>query len=142
MIKAKYISKKKVLEAIKNEPLYSGEWAKIDANGKVMRDKDCPVCAVGATLRKAGFSNNEVSRFGRKMSDHGDVAPDFLSWEGAKDMKQYVLNCLANKEYLHALSIKFEDQADKTGVGKKTRSVLVNFVEKNFPNRIKLDPKF
>lgn len=135
------ISKKDILKAINTEPLAYGEWVKMDKDGSgwptiISSDKNCSVCAVGSILRQAGLTNKRIHDFGFEMLHHGSVtANDPYLEHSLKD-------ALKNKEYLHALSIKFENQANKIGVNKRTRSALTKFIEVNFPNRIKLDPKF
>jgi len=138
MSKRKWITKKEVLQAIKTEPLTSGNWVKLD-DKKRFNDKTCSVCAVGAVLRKAGLGNQAINDFGDALAMQGVVAPDsYLESEGYVEAE--IQDYLDTEKYLHALSYKFEYQANKTGVGKRTRNILAKFVEVNFPDKIKLDP--
>lgn len=139
MAKAKWITKKKILEAIKNEPLMNWEFVKRDGE-KVVADKNCPVCAVGAILRKASFNNREIFHFGMRMVEYGSVNDYFCGDRETQNI--YVENLLSKQKYLHALSVTFEAQANRTGIGPRTRGLMATFVEKSFPYRIKLDPKF
>lgn len=130
MSRRKTVSKKEVLAAMRYGPLNSGNWITYNING------ECQVCAVGAVLRRVHFSDNAIENFGSSLADKGRVTP-YLMGDG---IHEAIIEFLNKKQYLRALSIKFENQVDKTGTGKKTREVMTNFVKKNFPKRIKLDP--
>lgn len=47
------VTKKQIIQAIQTEPLRSGQW--IFMNDEGTNGKSCPVCAVGAVLRRAGI---------------------------------------------------------------------------------------
>jgi hypothetical protein len=146
-MKKKMIKRKVILDAIKNEPLDAFEFVKMVSGNfddlgnytpsHISTDKNCPVCAVGAVLRNSGLDNLKISAFGNKMSDCGSVRE-----ESRLDAKRAIEEFLEKGKYLHALSVKFERQADMTGTGKKTRSILSAFVKKHFPKEIKLDPRY
>jgi hypothetical protein len=147
MIK-KTVSRKTIIKAINEEPLKSGEFVLLDNKGwdpVPSKDKNCQVCAVGAVLRRAGLSNNKIHSFGDKLMWNGDVTPhtddSFCEYDESATNAQ-IESLIRAKMYLHALSVKFEYQADKTGHGKRTRKILTNFVKENFPATIKLNPKF
>lgn len=125
MSQKKYVTKKTILKAIATEPLIGGSFV-LSADDE---RKDCSVCAVGAVLRRAGMKNSEIYDFGRVMVDSGPCA----------NREESIPEVLKDGEFLHALSLKFEAQSDRTGYGKRTRNVLANFVKKHFPHRIKLD---
>jgi len=133
----KKISRKTILLAIRNEPLKPLEWVQLDGMIPVTQE-DCPVCAIGATLRRAGFSNDEIHDFGGNMNITGICTLRAVSENST--VEKELVTLLKGQRYLHALSLKFEDQASRTGGGKTTRRILSEFVKKNFPNRIKLDP--
>jgi hypothetical protein len=144
----KTISRRDILTAIRNEPLNTGSFVNpkgvgpdgVEGGLGSVEDKNCTVCAVGAVLRKAGLSNREIEEFGEALGDLGPITP--TRYEIYSDVKGGLKELLKEKKYLHALSVKFEGQAHKTGVGKRTRKVLSLFVKKNFPKRIRLNPEF
>jgi len=125
----KTITRSEILKAIRTEPLVSGNFVQTENN----KEKNCAVCAVGAVLRIAGQNNTEIHSFGEQ-----------LMYEGVCSSQPHyvILEELKERRYLHALSMKFEFYAFRLGKGKRTRKLLANFVKKNFPKVIKLNPEF
>lgn len=131
------ITRKEILRAIRKEPLKAGEWihnrevVKTDAEGTKyldsVLDKKCKVCAVGAVLRAKGIDPDQMNDVAWSLLGRdNDVA------EGGDEKE-----ALKDKNYLLALSIKFEKLADRLGAGKRTREKLVEFVKENFPKNIR-----
>lgn len=133
MPKRKYVSRKEVLQAIRYEPLKSGDWVR--RNGE--KEGKCQVCAVGAVLRKAGFKDEEIRRFGGILIDNFESITPYGAG-GMEYVSEKLREHLDNEYYLVALSLKFESQALRTGTGKRTRKILANFVKVNFPKKIEL----
>jgi hypothetical protein len=127
--------KKTVIKALLTEPLMSGNWISEGLN-----DGDCMVCAVGAILRKSGFYRNKIMEFGENMIESGACTPWDERCENSFSLT--IDKHLKNGRYLHALSLKFESMESSKKPTATTRKSLVKFVEKNFPNRIKINPKF
>jgi hypothetical protein len=50
------VTKQQIIDAVLTEPLTFGKYIDFDR----MNDSTCQVCAVGAVLRKVGFSNNDI----------------------------------------------------------------------------------
>jgi len=143
MSKRKYIERRTILQAIRFEPLKAGRWVEggysDDMNTWVpLDDPNCSVCAVGACLRRAGLNNQQIDDFGDRMIEYGSV-----SYDDNDDLtlRHRIEEALESKEYLHALSVKFESQAEKTGSGQRTRKILRQFVLDNFPTRILLSAR-
>lgn len=142
----KTISRNKVIEAVSTEPLFRGQWAArgyADSTGKT-----CPVCAVGAVLRKAGAPDAEEIRriAAQRVADRGQYLA--LKHENAESMIREELKA---SRYLNALSIYFEKQASLTFSSPddhgllsgesltKVRSKLKRFILKHFPARVSLE---
>lgn len=115
-------TRRQVLEAIRFENLTAGNFYNRyhDASGK----NKCEVCAVGAVLQRAGVKPSKISDKAWKLVGGGGQCVDQAGDE---------LEALKEKNYLAALSIKFEKLADELGTGKRTRKILSNFVKANFP---------
>lgn len=142
MAKRKTVTKKEILEAIKKEPLKAGSWVKMDDFGDPVKDKNCTVCAIGAVLRRAKYSNQQAWEFGGCLMNSDAVAPLDEECVDLGVEKNLVERLLSEKKYLHALSVRFEGQALRTGVGKRTRKILTDFVKKNLPDQVKLITNF
>jgi len=134
MTKRKTTDRKDVLKAIKNEPLATGNWVN-ESGFSYPNQKKCDVCAVGAVLRQAGFSNYDIGDFGEDLMATGEAS----AYGDKKQQEKLIRSYLDRENFLHALSIKFEGQANRTGTGKRTRDILMKFVKENFPKRIKLE---
>lgn len=119
------IKRREILKAIRTERLKAGSF--IQHSYGEYTDK-CKVCAVGAVLRQKGIDNNDIDTVAYWATGDGDVTE-----HGNFKM------ALAEKNYLSALSIKFEQLALKYGCGVRTRNKLCNFVKKNFPKQIKVN---
>lgn len=130
----KRISRAKVIEALKTEPLDYGAWF----HGNDI--KTCNVCAVGAVIRKASFvstfSNFDEEQMGNiclKLTDRVASACDVNSEDETNSAIKILLE---DENYLGALSVFFEDMMDRdtTGVVNSShRKRLVTFVKKHFP---------
>lgn len=83
------VSKKKILKALKTEPLYPGSWIKFPGNNDLKKikinSKNCTVCVVGAVLRNVLNENESVDQLtavARKAtftSTFADVAPTYAT---------------------------------------------------------------
>lgn len=130
------LKKRNIIDAVLSEPLYKGHW--LFDNPEDYRDDrnvlrlpreaftddpgSCPVCAVGATLRKVGMAAGDITRY----------CDDFIGFEQA-DIKtswyrDNILMFLDKGLYLSALYLFFEF-GDWT-----TRDDLVRWVENNVPD--------
>ena len=134
MSNTKTISRKDILQAIRTEPLLPGAWIHSrfdDKKSMLVLDDECPVCAVGAVLRKAGIVSYLIAT---TAAFNVDSAFDYLGGANVEEMKA----ALQEGAYLNALSMKFEKLAKTYGVGKRTRDRLVKFVKANFPKEIEI----
>lgn len=116
------ITRKEVLKAIRTENLKEGSPIS-DRDGVL--DKECKVCAVGAVLRQKGIDDESIH------STFYQVTFGTYGVDGTGDEHK----ALRDKEYLGALSIKFEKLAANYGCGKRTRTRLTEFVKDNFPKQ-------
>lgn len=114
-------TRRQVLEAIRFENLAAGNFYEV--SDPLKGKKECKVCAVGGLLRRAGVRPSNIVR--KAWSLLGTM--EFVCSAGN------VEKALDNKDYLRALSVKFEQLAEKFGSGKRTRRMLGNFVKANFP---------
>jgi hypothetical protein len=128
------IKREDVINAIKTEPLRGGQFF----HGVGYAISTCDVCAVGAVLRQA-FNKRNIDK-------------ELTNNTGFLATKNYTIgsekNALADKNYLGALSCKFEDMCDKGAkrngftvvmshsynVTQSTRKSLVKWVKKNLPS--------
>lgn len=124
------IKRSEILKAIRTEKLKAGSFIHgkdvVDEFGyeSYVTDKNCKVCAVGAVLRYKGIDSEDIDNFA------GDVTGFYVGIEGDEFQE------LEDKNYLTALSVKFEKLAKKFGAGKRTRTKLVAFVKRHFPKTI------
>jgi hypothetical protein len=142
MIKRLYFSKKKIIEALKKEPLKAGNW--FHYSSASTRDA-CEVCAVGAVFRTNLVASKLAHRYDAGELIAYNYAPDFLNTrvpihiravDGSGDIERQ----LAKGYYLRALSNFFEkSMTGKKRVTTQIRVSLVHFVKKNFPERVKLE---
>lgn len=133
MSKPIYITRRETLHAIRTEPLKAGKWASNEEGN----EGKCSVCAVGAVLRKAGLDDACINQFGNRMIiNFKNVTA--LSVYSKKDENEKIEEHLDNDRFLQALSLKFECQAKRTGAGKRTRTILADFIKANFPKKIEL----
>ena len=125
----KEITKQQVLKALRNEPLEGGQFF---ANDK----PNCNVCAVGAVLREVSFET-----WFKKMDIRFTVSRVVgdMVWLGGFSHIGDWRQALKDKQYLSALSIKFEKlltSADGYGtqnVTPRRRQIMIDFVERYFP---------
>jgi hypothetical protein len=134
----KTVSKKSVIEALMTEPLMRGNWIEFDdliSDPQKVKAKDvvCEVCAVGGVLRKNGATIKEIDDYGDRLLD----LPFPVGEEATEKDIEYLLK---HEQYLSALSAYFESTlpGPRIRYGNEHRERLVRFVEKHFPDRIKL----
>lgn len=119
------ITRRQVINALRTEPLTHGTWVYQDGFNGPSKETECPVCAVGAVLRKAGLSNYEIDQAGNALMDNGSVTSDTA-----------VADYLANGLYLNALSCEFESRRIHGKALKATKAFrerLITWVKKNLP---------
>lgn len=118
------ISRDTIIEALKTENLGHRGWV---GRSSLPYIGDCEVCAVGGIFRHLGLPNSKIAS-GAFDNAHDPIASN-------------VEIPLAKGDYLGALSSLFESERVRRMTQKSARRVLVNFVKKNFPSRIRLaDP--
>lgn len=129
------ITRKQVLMAVRYEPLTSGNWVRYDDAGK-----SCGVCAVGATLRKCGVVDKNISALACNIFEATNEYTRSFD-EPVTDAK-LVSKHLSHKNYLAALSCYFEGvvapKYNITAVNiapPEAREELATWVEKNIPAR-------
>lgn len=105
------IFKEDVLQAILVEPLFPGSWA---------NDASCSVCAVGATLRQFGLSNDDINIAGSAATAYRYSSDDL-----------YNLNDGVNG--LSILSITFERFFENRPVNERTKLEFYQWVDETFP---------
>lgn len=127
-----YVTKQQILDAIKSENLVGGQGpinGRYDPQtGAYRYDSQCAVCAVGAVLRQTTPLEGVEISYAFHVAVKNEDANAGASVEEA----------LKKKNWMAALSIKFEqlyrDEDDKAVARKKTAT----FVERNLPSRVKL----
>lgn len=130
-----YISKRKVLNAIMNEPLRRGDWVYFDLKDK--KTGKCPVCAVGAVLRRAGIANRDIDIVADLSVNSEDrLGNSLLSVEDQVAHAAYIIT--TERDYLTALSYLFEGLCGNVGLS-RTRRILATFVKEKFPNKIRVN---
>lgn len=127
MKKTKSITKEKIIEALREEPLLRrGFWFGI----KTKSAKSCSVCAVGSILRKMSFekwaAENNIS--GPELGDSVVNLWELEGSVGSKARKVDIEDHIQNENYLAALSGYFENG--------HTRKQCIEFVKKHFPKRL------
>lgn len=126
------ITRKEILKAIRTENLRAGSPIELrwDARGlDLIEDEKCKVCAVGAVFRQIGIKSTNIESCFRSVV--------MLTTSNASEDGNQAQE-LRLKNYLAALSIKFEKLATSYGCGKKTRTKLAEFVKVNFPEEIRV----
>ena len=136
------ITRQHMIDAVITEPLFKGAWVSDEGfflgeqGGRAdpmfidFDDNNCPVCAVGGTLRKAGFSDESISAIGFlliRSTDGGVTGWDPDEWSYDDD------GYISDLNPLTALSCFFE------GGDWKTREDLVKWIEKNIRPNLNLD---
>lgn len=130
-------TRKQVLTAIRYENLESQHFY-FDNR---INGGECTVCAVGGVLRRAGVPTGKITDRAWQLIGGTNMAVS---------SEQYLKDALAGKNYLQALSIKFESLSEKyvrggkggfrrkykTG-GKAIRKALAVFVKDEFPKEFK-----
>jgi len=71
----KTISRNKIIKAIKTEPLMSGDIVEMTFGYHVSTKRNSEVCALGAVLRKAGYSNRDIHTYGNRLSRRLEILP-------------------------------------------------------------------
>lgn len=116
------ISKEQIIQALETEPLKAGEWASPDG----LSDQPCEVCAVGAVLRAANWSDDRIRTEAVSL-----VGNCFIGSDNTE-------SALGAGNYLGALSSYFERIYPKSGATHETRAALVRFVKEYFPPTINI----
>lgn len=133
------ISKKLIIKALKIENLAQGEF--FNVNFDFSNKHTCPVCAVGAVLRKSlkpsqlPETENELHKLGLRVTNYDAI----VNSNNESEWKIGIQESLIKKNYLSALSKYFESTLCLTKSGDVSRRKLVNFVKKHFPSVITLD---
>ena len=132
----KTIKRGVVIKAIRKEHLQTTVWIDIDAGVGVL---ECPVCAVGAVLRKVSFVKALVDDnkgrwanqiIGRSLLTNCNVNADEIA--SSSSTKQ-INSLLKRGLYLQALSGRFETWFNDKLPTAKRRERLVEWVKHNFP---------
>lgn len=119
------ITKKQIIKAIQRGELGHHGWVQ---NSQLPYVGDCRVCAVGAVFRHAlKLPNNVVDVL---ASEAGVGSCDPVSAKSA----------LEREDWLTALSHVFECDAGRYAGIEKQRKVVIDFVEKNFPAKVAIEP--
>jgi hypothetical protein len=124
------IKRREILEAIRTEKLLAGGsfiHGRKDSLGNRIIDRNCKVCAVGALLRLKGIDSDLIT-----LTAH-DITGDYGLTQDSNEFE-----ALKKKQYINALSIRFERLYEKQGAGKKTRETLARFVKRHFPKEIRV----
>lgn len=132
MRKVKFVSKKLIIKALMEENLGPGHFVEVNEErplAEVSKDPECKVCAVGAVLRHAGFSNKKIFNFGNDLSINGPAA--YVEYKEIPSL-------LEEGYYINALSVKYESLVQQYGINKKTVNKVITWVKKKFPERIVL----
>lgn len=127
-----YVTKQQILDAIKSENLIGGHGpinSRYDLFNRIeIYDNKCSVCAVGAVLRHTGVANGTQINYVFSAVTKGADADDLAS----------VGQALKDKNWMAALSIKFEQLCLENITMATLRKRIANFVKRNFPSRVKL----
>lgn len=130
-----FISKKQVLKALDVENLETGNFISINCSNDrvgttlVKDDPNCAVCAVGSVLR---HKFPDVSKY--EFANICILACNSQFYAGG-----CISRALKEKNYLGALSIKFENLRSRERQSlDMTRKLLKMWVGKNFPVRFKV----
>lgn len=113
------ITQQDILKAIKKEKLKGGSFIHRNKRDKV--DAKCKVCAVGAVLRQKEIENENILDVASNICSSNVSSGGYLEWY------------LEDRDYLSALSIKFERLYKWYGGGQKTKTLLTKFVKESFP---------
>lgn len=159
------IKRADIIEALRTEPLATGDFISVSRYGHSIKSQDdiqC-VCAVGAVIRRAlgdkllGYDHESANKLGRLLSDDYCTS---LDAETDAEVMDEVQSLLKSKNYWGALSVFFEHyyQDEKTyqytsivkdDVGTKhyiiaprNRRKLYNFVNKYFPKTMEIPDKY
>lgn len=122
----KIIKRRQVIKALRTEKLATGQWFRHDSGATQGSYWDCSVCAVGAVMREVSILK-WCEEQGQPPNHIADRLALGACWDDDVDVY------LQRKQYLSALSAKFETLCNRRGVTKKHREVLVEWVKKNFP---------
>ncbi len=133
----KTVSKKAIIEALKTEPLRHGSWYRApDTDNNA--SGECQVCAVGAVLRGAAKAEpSAILNFGSRLFAYFGVEGMSNASAGRKQALKYV----KSGDYMAALSTYFESLSGRGTVLPKnhpTRKHMVKFVQKYFPDRVRI----
>lgn len=138
------MKRKKIIEALRLEPLRPNSFATDFVRGHYISLDTCPVCAVGAALRAHNVSPLQGWAVMTSERDGGASYLSFGAVEYDSEQECYE-NCATEAEggaYMHALSRYFESMWMRSWDGRRGRrkvvtrafrEKLVKFVEANFP---------
>lgn len=161
------VTRRQVIKAMKTEPLVGGSWFNYDTdlNGNPIKVKGvknnvkCEVCAVGGLLSTAIGKKCELDildevpeRVVREARAEAVYDEDFNRIEApskrasVKDVVKFAELAAKKIGPLSALSTLFEKLYSKRSMRRKNRranaklrKVLIGFVKKNFPTKLKID---
>jgi hypothetical protein len=123
------IDRQTIVDALMTEPLSAGSIFDTDYNTRQncsVQNSTCHVCAIGATLRKTlqGSQKPALSlQFWVDLFKNKEIS-------SAGTIKHW----LDKKDYLSALSVKFEKLAEQKSINLSFRKEMVKWVKKNLPN--------
>lgn len=127
----KTITRKQVLKAIANEPLSAGSFI-VNDNSKTY--KQCSVCAVGAVLRSTLLEIDNP----RDLDFFANRLTRTIRYGITETYIDYIDEILTTKNYLQALSIKFEWLCTQYKTMKTVRKHLAIWVKKNLPKEFEV----
>lgn len=157
-----FVSKKKIIKALQTEFLSAGQFVK---NGYLPEVGTCGVCAVGAVLRSVGQTDIQIAYIAREIAPAPRVGRnkigELLEKRGYMSAlssyfeemlrnnkaKYFVERCCDRDDNNRTLIsyVKAAESATNTismqVPTKLQRKRLIAFVEKNFPNRVRLIPR-
>ena len=135
-MKSKFVSKELICEAIMTEPLSRGKWIHAYSGDidSVASQIDCIVCVVGAVLRHTDFFTLwDISCFGSSLRIYAKKHSVRIGYFASQHDVNWLLS---KKQWMAALSAKFESQGEFECVTLNDRRALVRWVRKNFPSKV------
>jgi len=133
----KTLTRQNIIRALKTEPLQRRAWFHASQCADTSVLKECPVCAVGAVMRKCLniMNSNKAIELTQGVACYtSEIKADGIT------KTEYIQGLLENKNYLGALSVLFESQskAENSRVTANNRKELIAFVKNNFPKTIRV----
>lgn len=133
------LPREEIIRALEEEPLAARSWV----TERTIENPNCHVCAVGAVLRDAGFSNWMIDDSAGKLCRNAFGAPYDVN-----QLLPDMLSEIKRENFLGALSIYFEGLFDKECTDRSqwagsvaqppVREKLVAFVLEHFPAEIEI----